>query len=53
MAKRGKVGEMAMLNALNGSQAQFYLELAEKDSRQETFVYGWLTNRVVISGMGR
>jgi hypothetical protein len=37
-----------MLRALNCSQGQRYLELAEQRSANETFVYGWVRERVVI-----
>lgn len=44
----GKEGELVMLRALNCSQGQRYLELAEQRSANETFVYGWVKERVVI-----
>jgi hypothetical protein len=34
-----------MLRALNCSQGQRYLELAEQRSANETFVYGWVKER--------
>ena len=46
VAKRGATGRVVLLRALNGYQAAHYLTLAERDPRQETFVYGWLLNRV-------
>ncbi|HCQ6836320.1 TPA: hypothetical protein OL653_004888, partial [Enterobacter hormaechei] len=48
LARRGKEGELVMLRALNCSQGQRYLELAEQRSANETFVYGWVKERVVI-----
>ena len=48
LARRGKEGELVMLRALNCSQGQRYLELAEQRSANETFVYGWIKERVVI-----
>lgn len=46
--KRGKEGERVLLQALNGSQAHRYLEIAEGNSSQEQFIYGWLLNRVRV-----
>lgn len=37
-----------MLRAINCSQGQRYLELAEQRSASETFVYGWVKDRVVV-----
>ncbi|CAM4401723.1 hypothetical protein BZK40_12025 [Citrobacter portucalensis] len=48
LSRRGKEGELVMLRALNCSQGQRYLELAEQRSANETFVYGWVKERVVI-----
>jgi len=44
--KRGLDGETVLLRALNGLQAVKYIELAERRSKDERFVYGWLLNRV-------
>lgn len=46
LAKRGKGGEAVLLALLNGLQAAFYLELAERRAKDEAFLYGWLANRV-------
>ncbi|WJN64611.1 endolysin [Erwinia phage Pastis] len=46
LAKRGKEGEQALFKALNCSQGNKYLELAEAREANETFVYGWLKERV-------
>lgn len=46
---RGKTGEQVLLTALNCLQGARYIEIAEKDRTQETFTYGWLRERVVIS----
>ncbi len=35
-----------MLKALNCTQGERYLELAEKREANESFVYGWLEERV-------
>lgn len=46
--KRGKEGELVLLKALNCLQGERYISLAEKREENETFVYGWLKNRVII-----
>lgn len=44
---RGKAGaEDAVLKLLNGLQAARYLELSEKRTANEDFMFGWLANRV-------
>ena len=48
MVRDGKGGEMVLLKALNCLQGAKYLEIAERDHRQESFVYGWLAHRVVL-----
>lgn len=45
---RGKEGEMVLLRALNCSQGQHYLELAEQRPANESFVYGWVKERVSL-----
>lgn len=45
---RGKPGEVVMLRALNALQGARYIELAEARPANERFVYGWMSNRVVI-----
>jgi lysozyme family protein len=42
---RGAEGETALLRALNCLQGERYIELAEKRSANETFLYGWLRTR--------
>ena len=49
LAVRGKDGEAVLLKALNSSQGAYYLELAEKREANETFLYGWLANRVGLA----
>jgi lysozyme family protein len=44
--KRGKDGETVMLRALNALQGEFYVELAERREKDETFVFGWFLHRV-------
>ena len=46
LARRGKEGEAVLLVSLNCSQGQYYLELAEGKSTNESFIYGWMMARV-------
>lgn len=47
LAKRGQgEGESVMLKGLNALQGERYVKLAEGRSANETFVFGWLNNRV-------
>ena len=46
LKKRGKEGEAVLLKALNASQGARYLELAEGREANESFIYGWLKERV-------
>ncbi|MEL4014375.1 glycoside hydrolase family 108 protein [Dryocola clanedunensis] len=46
LAARGKEGEQVMLKSLNCSQGQRYLELAEQRPANESFIYGWMKERV-------
>jgi lysozyme family protein len=39
-------GELVMLRALNALQGERYIRLAERSPTDETFLYGWLANRV-------
>lgn len=48
IGKRGTEGEEVLLKALNCSQGQRYLELAEQRPANESFVYGWLRERVSL-----
>ncbi|MBN9706632.1 glycoside hydrolase family 108 protein [Enterobacter roggenkampii] len=48
LAKRGSEGETVLLRALNCSQGQRYLELAEQRQQNESFVYGWVRERVSL-----
>lgn len=45
MSKRND-GEKVLLRALNGWQVCHYMTLAERREKDETFVYGWILNRV-------
>jgi lysozyme family protein len=44
---RGATGVAVLLRALNCLQGARYIAIADKDQRQEDFVYGWIANRVV------
>lgn len=46
---RGREGEAVLLTALRCLKGERYVSLAESRSANESFVYGWLKNRV---GMG-
>ena len=46
LVRRGSEGETVLLRALNCSQGQRYLELAEQRPANESFVYGWMRERV-------
>lgn len=48
LAYRKRDGEVVLLRALNSLQGAFYIGLAEKREKDESFVFGWLLNRVVI-----
>ena len=48
LARRGDEGEIVLLRALNCSQGQRYLELAEQRPANESFVYGWMRERVSL-----
>lgn len=43
---RKKDGERVLFRALNSLQGAFYISLAEKREKDESFVFGWLLNRV-------
>lgn len=45
LAKRDERTLVVALNALQGS---FYIELAEKRTKDKAFIYGWLKNRVMM-----
>ena len=48
LGHRGKAGEIVMLKLLNCLQGARYVELAEKNPKLESFLYGWIANRVEI-----
>jgi lysozyme family protein len=45
---RGSEGEQVLLKSLNCSQGQRYLELVEQRPANESFVYGWMKERVSL-----
>lgn len=49
MRRRSGPGATVLLRALNALQGSFYIELAERRAKDETFIFGWLQNRVVIA----
>lgn len=48
LAVRGDKGKVVLLRALNSLQGAFYIDLAERRQKDETYVFGWFLNRVVI-----
>jgi lysozyme family protein len=48
VAVRGIAGHRVLLTMLNCLQGAKYIEIAERYPSQETFVYGWVSNRVSI-----
>jgi lysozyme family protein len=47
MRRRGAEGGRVLVAALNCTQGVRYLELAEDNQSQESFLYGWLRTRVL------
>lgn len=47
LIRRGSEGETVLLRALNCNQGRYYLELAERNDANESFIYGWLRVRVM------
>lgn len=43
---RGQAGVKVMVRALNAAQAMRYLDITEKNEKQEDFIFGWILNRV-------
>ncbi|MCH4891880.1 hypothetical protein GO308_01990 [Sphingomonas sp. SFZ2018-12] len=43
---RGPAGKTVLLRALNALQGARYIELAERRPANESFLYGWLANRI-------
>jgi lysozyme family protein len=46
IARRGTAGETVLLKAVEALQGERYLRLAEQRPANETFLYGWLANRL-------
>jgi lysozyme family protein len=46
LAQRGAAGVEVLLRALNAQQAVRYIEIAEAKPSQESFMYGWIRERV-------
>jgi lysozyme family protein len=44
--KRGKKGKIVLLKMLNALQGSFYVRLAERREKDESFVFGWFDNRI-------
>jgi lysozyme family protein len=47
--RRGQDGNTVLLRCLNALQGAFYIDLAEKREKDETFVFGWFKNRVTFA----
>ena len=45
MARRQAQGELVLMRALDGLQRCAYIEIAERNKTQESFVFGWLLQR--------
>ena len=45
---RGRSGEVTLLTALNCLQGARYIEIAETEPNNESFVFGWLRERVML-----
>jgi len=48
LMKRGNEGIVVLFAMLNSLQGAFYIDLAERRSKDEKFVYGWFKQRVVV-----
>ncbi|MFI8065016.1 glycoside hydrolase family 108 protein [Acinetobacter baumannii] len=46
LSKRGKEGEKVLVRVLNIMQGQRYIEICERNPKQEQFCYGWIANRI-------
>ena len=46
LARRGAGGETVLLRAIEALQGERYLRLAEQRPANESFLYGWLANRL-------
>lgn len=48
LGHRGTKGNLVMMRSLNSLQGAFYLSLAERREKDESFVFGWMLNRVGV-----
>lgn len=48
LAKRGVQGELIMLRGLNCLQGSYYVDITETREKNETFIFGWLANRISL-----
>lgn len=48
LAARQERGQDVLLKALNCLQGARYISLATKDQKQESFVFGWIDNRIKL-----
>jgi lysozyme family protein len=46
---RGAFGEVVMLRALNSLQGTHYINLTRRRVKDEDFIYGWFSHRVVMA----
>jgi lysozyme family protein len=46
-AIRGREGEVVLLGMIRAQLSVFYIEIAERNPNNESFVYGWQLNRVL------
>jgi len=46
IAKRGSAGERVLVKAIDALQCERYIALAESRPANESFVYGWLSERI-------
>lgn len=46
IAKRGKMGAVVLFKVLDSLQATFYINLAERREKDESFIYGWFLHRI-------
>lgn len=44
---RHKDGEKVLITMLNSLQGEYYITLAERRQKEETFVFGWFKHRVI------
>ncbi len=47
LGARGASGQQALVSMINAQLSVYYIELAERSPKNETFQYGWQLNRVL------